>query len=103
MMEPRFLAIMIALLVQAGGIVWWLAGLQAKVRHNDFQIQMMDKSVTHNSKFVLEWPSGSWLSGQPLPSDTRQDLKIEMLETQVDRLIDALYRINGHRSDPQDH
>ena len=58
---------------------------------------MMSKAVTHNSKFVLEWPSGSWLSGQPLPSDIRQDLKIKTLETQVKQLMKSNYGLNGEK------
>jgi len=50
----------------------------------------MRKEVTHNSKFVLEWPSGVWLSGE-LPSDTRQDLKIEWLEKQVEKLNGTIF------------
>lgn len=84
-MDSKFTAIAAALLVQAGGIVWWASSLQAKVQHNDFQIKMMNKDVEHNSKFVLEWPAGAWLSGE-LPSDTRQDLKIAVLEKQVEQL-----------------
>mgnify|MGYP005825538289 CR=1 FL=1 len=101
-MEPKFLAIIFALLVQAGGIVWWLAGLQASVRHNEYKILMIQPDLAEAISFTKLWPAGKWGSGE-LPSDTRQDLKIEALEKQVDRLIDALYRINGHRSDPEAH
>lgn len=95
-METRLpIAMAIALLVQLGGIVWWASSLQSDVRHNDYQIQMMQKDVAHNSKFVLEWPAGEWLSGE-LPSDTRQDLKIESLEKQVDKLILKIF--NGKSS-----
>jgi hypothetical protein len=96
-MDSKLLAFGIALLVQAGGVVWWASTLQSRVRHNDFQIQMMSKAVTHNSKFVLEWPSGSWLSGQPLPSDITQDLKIKTLETQVKQLMKSNYGLNGEK------
>ena len=95
-MDIKIIAIAIGLLVQAGGIVWWASGLQSAVRHNDYKIQMMDKAVTHNSRFVLEWPAGAWLSGE-LPSDTKQNQKIEVLEKQVDRLMSELYVINGNK------
>jgi len=93
-MDVKFITIGIALLVQAGGIVWWASSLQAEVRHNNYQIQMMEKDVTHNSKLVLEWPSGTWLSGE-LPSDTRQDLKISALEKQVEKLTARIFEMNG--------
>ena len=77
-------------LVQAGAGIWWLANVDSRVDHNDYQIRMLDKDVTHNSKFVLEWPSGTYLQGE-LPSDTRQNLKIERLEKQMDKVISKIY------------
>ena len=90
-METKLpIAVAIGLLVQLGGIVWWSSSLHSEVQHNDYQIQMMQKDVSHNSKFVLEWPAGEWLSGE-LPSDTRQDLKIESLEKQVEKLSKRIF------------
>ena len=80
----------VALLIQAAGIVWWASSLQGSVRHNDFQIQMMNKDVEKNSSFVELWPAGKWGSGS-LPSDVKQDLKIERLERQVERLVTKIY------------
>ena len=95
-METKLpIAVAIGLLVQLGGIVWWASSLHSEVQHNDYQIQMMQKDVAHNSKFVLEWPAGEWLSGE-LPSDTRQDLKIESLENQVEKRNKRIFEINGH-------
>ena len=77
-------------LVQAAGIVWWASSLQSAVQHNDFQIQMMNKDVEKNNSFRSLWPSGKWGSGS-LPSDVKQDLKIERLEMQVDKITDKIY------------
>ena len=85
-----FVTIGVALLVQLAGIVWWASNLQSSVQHNDYQIQMMNKDVAKNSSFVSLWPAGKGGSGS-LPSDVRQDLKIERLEMQVDKLTDKLY------------
>jgi hypothetical protein len=90
-MDNKFLVgIGITLLVQAAGIVWWASSLQSAVQHNDFQIQMMSKDVDKNSSFVELWPAGKWGSGS-LPSDVKQDLKIERLEMQVSKLTDKIY------------
>lgn len=90
-MDNKFLVgIGITLLVQAAGIVWWASSLQSAVQHNDFQIQMMSKDVDKNSSFVELWPAGKWGSGS-LPSDVKQDLKIERLEMQVNKLTDKIY------------
>ena len=90
-MDNKFLIGMgITLLIQAAGIVWWSSTLQSSVQHNDFQIQMMSKDVDKNSSFVELWPAGKWGSGS-LPSDVKQDLKIERLEMQMTRLTDKIY------------
>ena len=80
----------VGLFFQAAAVVWWLAGLSASVQHNDFQIKMMSKDVDKNSSFVELWPAGKWGSGS-LPSDVKQDLKIERLEMQVGILTDKIY------------
>jgi hypothetical protein len=89
-MDLKYAAIALAILGQGGGIVWWASSLSAKVQHNDFQIQMMNKDVEKNSSFVELWPAGKWGSGS-LPSDVKQDLKIERLEMQVNKLTDKIY------------
>ena len=90
-MDNKFLiGIGITLLIQAAGIVWWASNLQSSVQHNDFQIQMMSKDVDKNSSFVELWPAGKWGSGS-LPSDVKQDLKIERLEMQMSKLTDKIY------------
>ena len=85
-----FIPVSVALLIQLAGIVWWASSLQSAVQHNDFQIQMMSKDVDKNSSFVELWPAGKWGSGS-LPSDVKQDLKIERLEAQMRRLADKVY------------
>ena len=90
-MDNKFIIGMgITLLIQAAGIVWWASTLQSSVQHNDFQIQMMSKDVDKNSSCVELWPAGKWGSGS-LPSDVKQDLKIERLEMQMTRLTDKIY------------
>ena len=91
------LSLGIGLVVQAAGIVWWASKLQSDVQHNDFQIQMIAKYVNENSEFVKLWRAGKWGSGS-LPSDVRQDLKIGMLEMDMDKVMSKLY--NGV---PKDH
>ena len=93
-MDIKVIAIAVALLVQAGGIVWWASNLQADVRHNNYQIQMMQPDLAEAISFTKLWPAGKWGSGE-LPSDTRQDLKIESLEEQVKQLMSTIYLMNG--------
>jgi hypothetical protein len=88
-----FIAIGVSLIVQAAGIVWWASSLQSSVQHNDFQIQMMARDVSKNASFVELWPAGKWGSGS-LPSDVKQDLKIENLESQVSKIINKIYNGN---------
>ena len=96
-MDTKFIvSLCVGLAVQAGGIVWWASKLQSQVQHNDFQIQMMAKDVEEHSVFVSDWPAGKWGSGS-LPSDVRQDLKIGMLEADMDKVLSKLY--NGVNKD----
>ena len=90
-MDSKFVVTLgIGLLIQLAGIVWWASTLQGSVQHNDFQIQMMSKDVDEAISFVKLWPAGKWGSGS-LPSDVKQDLKIERLEMQVSKLTDKVY------------
>ena len=89
-LDPKFIAsLLIGLAVQAGGIVWWASKLQSQVQHNDFQIQMMAKDVEKHTIFVRDWPAGKWGSGS-LPDDVRQNLKISMLELDVEKLTEKI-------------
>ena len=93
-MDSKFLISLLAgLAVQAGGIVWWASKLQSSVQHNDFQIQMMAKDVQENTIFTRDWPAGKWGSGS-LPDDVKQNLKIEDLEKQMDKVMSKLYNGN---------
>ena len=85
----------LGLLIQAGAGIWWLASLDSRVSHNDFQIKMMSKEGTHNSQFVQDWPAGKWGSGS-LPDDVRQNLKIAALEHQVAKIETRVYNGIDH-------
>ena len=69
--------------------------MEGEIRHNDFQIQMIAKDVEENTEFVKLWPAGKWGSGS-LPSDVKQDLKIERLEMQVEKLTSKIYENRIH-------
>ena len=90
-MDSKFIITLAAgLIIQAAGIVWWASSLQGEVRHNDFQIQIMSRDVDEAISFFKLWPAGKWGSGS-LPSDVKQDLKIERLEMQVSKIMDKVY------------
>ena len=92
--DPKFLITLgVGLAVQAAGIVWWASNLQSDVQHNDFQIQMLERTVNKNAEFVELWPAGKWGSGS-LPDDVKQNLKIESLEADMAKVMSKLY--NGH-------
>ena len=94
--DSKFLiSLGVGLAIQAAGIVWWASNLQSSVQHNDFQIQMLSKDVEKNSSFTELWPAGKWGSGS-LPDDVKQNLKIEDLEKQMDKVMSKLY--NGNHS-----
>ena len=97
--DSKFLAaLLIGLAVQAGGSVWWASNLQSSVQHNDFQIQMMAKDVEKHSIFVRDWPAGKWGSGS-LPDDVRQNLKISMLELDVEKIMEKIHNGSATKQD----
>ena len=88
-MDPKFLiSLSSMLLLQAAGIVWWASTLSGRVRHNDYQIQMMSRDVSKAMDFVRDWPLGR---AGILPADVRQNLEIERLEKTVKRIVDKIY------------
>ena len=94
-LDPKFIVSLgIGLAVQAAGIVWWASNLQSSVQHNDFQIQMLERTVTKNAEFVELWPAGRWGSGS-LPDDVRQNLKLGALEKQMEKIMDRFYSGNA--------
>ena len=97
-MDAKIVSLAIVLVIQAGGIVWWSASLQARVQHNDYQIQMMKPDIAEAIEFTKLWPSGKWGSGE-LPSDTRQDLKIEWLEKQMITVNTRVFDMNGGKGE----
>jgi len=89
-MDTKFLAIGIGLLLQAGAGIWYIASVDSRVSHNNYQIQMMQPDLAEAISFTKLWPAGKWGSGE-LPSDTRQDLKIAALEKQMEKVSTKLY------------
>lgn len=97
-MDSKLIAIGVGILVQAGAGLWYIASVDSRVSHNNYQIQMIKPAVEEAISFTKLWPAGQWGSGE-LPSDTRQDLKIEMLERQVSQLNSQIFHINGGKED----
>ena len=93
-MDTKFIAIGIGLLLQAGAGLWYIASVDSRVSHNNYQIQMMKPDLEEAISFTKLWPAGKWGSGE-LPSDTRQDLKISALEKDMDKIMSKLYNGGG--------
>ena len=89
-MDHKTVSIAAALVLQGAALVWFISGLNSRVIHNNFQIQMMVKDLDKASEFIELWPAGKWGSGS-LPDDVRQNLKIERLEDEVKRLTQMSY------------
>jgi hypothetical protein len=92
-MDSKFVAIGIGLLLQAGTGIWYIASVDSRVSHNNYQIQMMKPDLDEAISFTKLWPAGKWGSGE-LPSDTRQDLKIAALEKQLEKVTSKIYNGN---------
>lgn len=94
-LDLKLLAIGITLFIQAGAGLWYIASVDSRVSHNNYQIQMLKPDVEEAISFTKLWPAGKWGSGE-LPSDTRQDLKIATLEKLVEKIMSKLYNGDGH-------
>ena len=86
------LTIGLAVLVQAGAGIWWLASVDSRVSHNAFQIQIMAKDVTDNTDFRVRWPRGELGS---LPDDSEQNMRLLQLEKQMDKVVSKIYNGDG--------
>ena len=98
-MDSKVIAIAIGLLVQAGGAIWYIASVDSRVNHNNYQIQMMQPDLEEAISFTKLWPAGKWGSGE-LPSDTRQDLKIAALERQMEKVMSKIFNGTHWRTPP---
>ena len=92
-MDAKWISLALVLLAQLGGVVWWASDLSGSVNHNNYQIKMMAKDVEKNSIFVRDWPAGRYGSGS-LPDDVRQNLRIESLEKQMEKVVTKLWNGN---------
>jgi len=93
--DLKLLAIGVTLFLQAGAGLWYIASVDSRVNHNNYQIQMIKPDVDEAISFTKLWPAGKWGSGE-LPSDTRQDLKIAALEKHVEKIMAKLYNGGIH-------
>lgn len=93
--DLKLLAIGVTLFLQAGAGLWYIASVDSRVSHNNYQIQMLKPDVEEAISFTKLWPAGKWGSGE-LPSDTRQDLKISTLEKHVEKIMSKLYNGGVH-------
>ena len=84
-MDHKTVSIVAALVLQGAALVWFISGLNSRVIHNNFQIKMMSRDIEKASEFIELWPAGKWGSGS-LPDDVRQNLKIERLERDLERI-----------------
>ena len=94
-LDLKLLAIGVTLFLQAGAGLWYIASVDSRVNHNNYQIQMIKPDVDEAISFTKLWPAGKWGSGE-LPSDTRQDLKIAALEKHVEKIMAKLYNGGIH-------
>ena len=94
-LDLKLITIVIAIVVQAGAGLWYIASVDSRVNHNNYQIQMLKPDVEEAISFTKLWPAGKWGSGE-LPSDTWQDLKILTLEKHVDKIMSKLYNGGIH-------
>ena len=80
--------LILTLAVQAAAIVWWASNLSSRVQHNNYQLLMLKKEVDAHAIFVRDWPVGKLGA---LPDDVRQNLHIQSLQKDVEKLTKDFY------------
>ena len=84
------LANLISLLAATALAAWAYFGLIERVTFLEHDMDLQSVDVEANSEFRIKWPRGELGS---LPADSRQDLKIELLEEAVDKLQEEVEKL----------
>ena len=80
----------ISMVAAASLATWAYFGIIERLNQIETNITMMESDVEHNTEFRIKWPRGELGS---LPADSRQDLKIELLEEAVDKLQEEVEKL----------
>lgn len=73
----------ISLVVAASVATWAYFGIIEKINSHETKLMMMQADVAKNSEFRIRWPRGELGS---LPADARQDMMIEHLKGEIEKL-----------------
>lgn len=93
-MDSKFLiSLGVALLIQAGGIVWWASTLSSQITHFQYQLDEIRPDVSEAIRFTKEWPRGAWLGGAALPDDERQNMRLDFAEREIKNLEGEIEKI----------
>ena len=88
------LANLISLLAATAIAAWAYFGTIERVTFLEHDMDLQEVEVKANSEFRVKWPRGELGS---LPADSRQDLKIELLEEVVEKLQDEVEKLKEER------
>ena len=73
----------ISLVVAASVATWAYFGIIEKINSHETKLMMMQADLSKNSEFRIRWPRGELGS---LPADARQDMMIEHLKGEIEKL-----------------
>ena len=88
------LANLISLLAATAVAAWAYFGLIERVTFLEHDMDLQQVDVEANSEFRIKWPRGELGA---LPADSRQDLKIELLEETVSKLQQQVEELKEER------
>ena len=73
----------LSMIAGASIATWAYFGIVERLNQIETQQTMMDSDVTMNTEFRIKWPRGEMGA---LPDDAKQDLRIEYLQKDVEKL-----------------
>ena len=82
------IGIVIGIVTVAG--IWF--DLTAKISNIEASIMRLEYNQTLNDEFRIKWPRGEMGA---LPDDAKQDLRIEYLQKDVEKLIATIEELKG--------
>ncbi len=74
---------LISIVIGSMVVVYGYFGLTERLNFVEHELVLQLKDINLNSEFRVKWPRGEFGA---LPDDARQDMQIEMLQTEVNKL-----------------
>ena len=73
---------------------WAYFGLHESLNQTQTKLELMQRDLEENTEFRIKWPRGEMGA---LPDDAKQDLRIEYLQKDVEKLIATIEELKAKK------